>query len=194
MPAKHTIVAVAVTVVLPLTSSMCAQTKAPAPKGGGSIRHQAANTGADSSDAVRDFVQKFYNQYLDTTFSATAPSLHVDEFVEADLMRALREDAASFDTRETLSFDPFLDSNDACPRYDVVDVRRDGQTYKVTVHPVCADPRWQTQRPIVDVRAENDRWKISNMTYDHDGLGDLKSLLCKWAKADIKPERRPDKC
>jgi hypothetical protein len=122
----------------------------------------------------------------------------VREFIDADLMRALRGDSLAaterFPSRMLINFDPFLDSQDPCPRYDVAVVHRVGGVYKVTVRPVCADPRWQTQRPVVDVMLEDGHWKITNVTYDHNGTKDLRSLLCEWAKADLKPERRPTKC
>jgi hypothetical protein len=146
-------------------------------------------------------VQEFYNRYQDTTFFKASALRDLDQFVDADLMRALRGDSSAAaqprDTRQMLSFDPFLDSSDPCPRYDVVDVRRDGQTYKVTMRPVCAGSSgWQTQRPVVDVVREGNRWMIANVwyDYDHNGPRDLKGLLCAWAKADLIPEHRPASC
>jgi hypothetical protein len=152
----------------------------------------------DSSQAVRAFVQHFYDVYTDPSFSPAWPWLDVDQFVDAKLMTALRADSvASLDmrrSREIINFDPFLDSQDPCPHYAVVEVRRNGAAYDVTVKPVCADPRWQTQRPVVEVMRQGDRWMITNMRYDHAGPKDLRGLLCEWAKADMKPERRPAKC
>jgi hypothetical protein len=35
------------------------------------------------------------------------------------------------------------------------------------------------------------RWRITNVLYDK---GDLKAYLCQWAKADLRPDKRPAKC
>jgi hypothetical protein len=184
-----------------LTSATCVQThaKEPATTQSASITEQRTNSTPDSSGAVRQFVQEFYNRYQDKTFFRM-DWRDLDQFVDADLMRALRGDSAAAaqprDTRQMLSFDPFLATSGTCPRYDVVDVRRDGQTYKVAMLPVCGDPRWQPQRPVVEVVREGNRWMIANVWYHYDpnGPSDLKGLLCAWAKADLIPERRPADC
>lgn len=71
-------------------------------------------------------------------------------------------------SREVIDFDPFLNSQDPCPRYKVTDVRSAGRSYRATVQPVCPNPNsqyWQTldKHTSVQVIPEAGRWKIANV-------------------------------
>jgi hypothetical protein len=95
-------------------------------------------------------------------------------------------------TREYLDFDPILDSQDPCPKYEVVEARKELGEWRVTVKAICADSTWkQDKRPIVVVRRNEGRWKIANFIYPRT---DLRSLLCEYAKKDERPENREKGC
>lgn len=171
-----------------------------------SIARHAAAPAADSTAAARQFLQKFYDWYApfaqtDPRFPAWWAILTRDSAdLDAHLARALRADSAAQRmnprSREVIDFDPFLNSQDPCPRYTVTDVRPDGRGYRATVEPVCPNPTaqyWQTldKHTSVKVIPQGGHWRIANVFY---GPGDLESERCGHAKADRRPDRRPIKC
>lgn len=160
----------------------------------------SASGGADSA-AARQFVESFYKWYapLANAESRSPAWWRVltsrPGSLDDDLARALRADSAAqrvvVPTREVINFDPFLDSQDPCPRYDALQARREKAVYLVTVRPVCADSTWQTQRPVIAVFRAASAWKIVNIFYQK---GDLMGLLCQYAQADKRPQPRPPGC
>lgn len=174
--------------------------------GAGSPASPVARAGSPTTHgdpvSAREYVQDFYDRYVPTADSVRGEPafwrLLSAGVLDSTLVEALRADSAFGDlssnhgTREGLDFDPFLASQDPCPRYEVVDTRADGpSSFRVTVKPVCADTTWQTQRPVMAVTHHDGRWKIVNVFYQRS---DLRSLLCGFAKADRIPERRPSGC
>ncbi len=147
--------------------------------------------------AVRQFVQRFYDWYAPVaagdsrhpTYWATLNGRGLDRV----LAEALRSDsiasARADETRELFNADPFLWSQDPCTPYavDKVDVSNTG--FRVTVVAICRLP--PSNRPILDVRPAGTSFEIVNVFYGNE---DLRSLLCGYAKADKRPERRPKEC
>lgn len=166
---------------------------------GGSAGRDVASITADSTQAVRQFVQRFYDWYVPLTIADHAfPAEYyvldkADSYLDPDLAAALRADSVVEEvdpeaaTRETLDFDPFLFSQDPCGPYEVVRVARRGDAFRVGMRPCHADGI----SPTVEVRAEAGQWKITNLLY---GDGDLRTYLCRWAMADLRPEKRPAHC
>jgi hypothetical protein len=160
---------------------------------------QSAQVSADSLRASRQFVQRFYDWYMPLALGRHAfPAEYyvlsnAGRYLDRDLAAALRADSVaeqagpSKATRQTLEFDPFLESQDPCGPYEVVDVARRGDAFRVRMRPCHA----KGVGPVVEVRAMEGRWRITNVLYDN---GDLKSYLCQWAKADLLPDKRPAKC
>ena len=151
--------------------------------------------------AARQFVQSFLDWYVPVVndmnrqpawWRVLTMRPHV---LDPVLREALRADSAAgrgdLTPREVLNGDPFLDSQDPCPRYEAIEARRDSVGVRVTVKPVCANPTWQTQRPVILVRREGGEWTIVNVFYQKH---DLKYWLCEYAKADTRPEHRPSSC
>ena len=118
---------------------------------------------------------------------------NADRYLAPDLAAALRADSVAAhedpmkQTREVLNFDPFLESQDPCGPYEVIDVHRRGSAFIVPIR-VCHS---KGAGPAVEVHAVDGRLRISNVLY---GEGDLKSYLCQWAKADLQIDKRPAKC
>lgn len=154
---------------------------------------------ADSVQDVRQFVQAFYHWYTpiaiaDHRFPAWYSILkNDDQYLDRTLAAALRADSAVAQmgpmkaTRQTIDFDPFLDSQDPCKPYEVAGVSRRGNVFRVVMRACHA----KEIGPIVEIRAIRGRWLITNVLY---GDGDLKSYLCRWAKGDLRRDRRPTKC
>ncbi len=207
MPTRAMIIRTAFTGLTFCASGACAQG---APK---NVARQAAPItldsvvrANDSTAAVRKFVQGFYDWYA--PFVQTEPRFpgwwqilsSAPGYLDANLASGLRADSAAqrIDpvSREVIDFDPFLNSQDPCPRYEVTDVHSDGRSYRVSARPVCPNANWQywqtlDKTTVVEVVPEGGHWKITNVFYEK---GDLKSLLCLNAKADTRPDRRPAKC
>jgi hypothetical protein len=157
---------------------------------------------ADSA-AAHAFVQGFYDWYMPLTLRPHnyRVSWEVlsrgEKFLDTPLAQLLREDSlalVSNGSRETLNFDPYLESQDACPRYRVSAVRSVGTALQVTVRPVCPTPDAQMNQdvaPIVEIVKRRGGWKIANVYFK---TGDLTGMLCGFAAADLRPEARPTKC
>ena len=151
----------------------------------------------DSSLAVRQFVRGFYDWYTPVALSFPRfPAWYnvlnnANRYLDRDLAAALREDSVAREAdpipRETLNYDPFLDSQDPCGPNEVVDVLRQGSTFRVPIRQCHS----KLAGPVVEVRPIEGSWRITNVFSERS---DLKSWLCKWAKADVRPERRPAKC
>lgn len=167
-------------------------------------RAEAVSTGSGSSDSssVVRFVQSFYDWYVPVADTSRRPAMWSvlssgSGDLDAGLRDALRADSAFGEygngtgTREALNFDPFLDSQDPCAQYQVAEARKQGGEYHVAVTAVCADSTWQAARPVVVVSNTEGRWKITNVIYKET---DLRSLLCEYAKRDLRHETRDRGC
>jgi hypothetical protein len=165
---------------------------------GGNAPDGGTSGSAADSVAAREFVQGFYNRYVasrrekpDRGYWSVLGSAALD----GRLAAALREDSAfggvNDAPREGLNFDPFLASNDPCPRYEVVAARRSEEGFRVKVNPVCVSNEWQQEGPMVVVRRQNDRWLIMNVLYERT---DLLAVLCDNAKQDKTAKGAPAAC
>ena len=177
----------------------CLQSTAAQIRRGSSARQDVTPITADSTQAVRRFVQQFYDWYVPLTIAHHSfPAYYyvldkANSYLDRDLAAALRADSVVEETnpekatRETLDFDPFLASQDPCAPYDVVKVARRGDAFRVGMRPCHTN----VVSPTVEVRAEAGQFKITNVLY---GDGDLKAYLCHWAQADLRRDRRPTRC
>jgi hypothetical protein len=155
------------------------------------------------SEAAHRFVQKFYDWYTaGTAYGVKAPAgfdQMLANYLDASLAAALRADAAaqrdSAQFRQSLSVDPFLFSQDPCPRYEVAEVRRVEGKFVVTMRPVCANAtaqKYQNKQVAVEVARQGDEWRIHDVSY-LDG-STLKGRLCNFAREDSRPDKRPARC
>jgi len=176
--------------VLVVASQACAQ-KSRAPAGA-----------SQDSIAVTRFSQEFLDWYVPLTGSAkrVAPwwqtLSRTPPVVGAGLARALRADSAArvqpVDSRQALDFEPFLNGQDPCERYVVTAVQPQGAVYRVSVTAVCSGRAQPRPASVLEVASTDGRWEIENVWYGKKD--DLKSMLCRFAQADIHPEGRPKKC
>lgn len=149
------------------------------------------------------FVQSFYDWYAaravrrqDHPSSYEAMSLKSAHFGRP-LLRALRLDSAAQARARGeiagLDFDPFLNSQDPCERYEVGNTTHRGQTYWVEVHGVCNGRR----SPSPDVTAElvlrGHSWVFVNFHYPsaHTDLLTVLGSLRRDRSAEARPRARP---
>lgn len=177
------------------SSGSCAQRR-PGNRVASSDSPRVLVNGGKDSAAARVFVQSFYDWYApianaESRVPASWRALTSrPESLDGKLMRALRADSAAQSegaaaTRDVINFDPFLASQDPCPRYEALQARLENGEYLVPVKPICLDSAWQAQRPLVAVSRASSEWKIVNVYYEKR---DLMGLLCQYAKADRRPE------
>jgi hypothetical protein len=160
----------------------------------------SAQAMSEDSISARQFVQAFYNTYLAAARTSTAgPTfwrMLNSDALDTKLAAALREDSLSSDlgaggSREGLNFDPFLASQDPCPRYEVVAAQSSGEGFHVKLSPVCLNAEWQTQGPTVAVGKRGARWRIVNIFYERT---DLLAVLCENGRSDKTAGRPPVAC
>ena len=160
-------------------------------------------TRSDTS-AVREFVQQFYDWYAPMAERGSRVpafwSVLPRPGVSPELREAFRADSAAWaegeaKTRELIDVDPFLHSQDPCAPYRVEKVVPDGPAFGATVVEACpgrAGSEYPPQRVVVVVERRDSLFEISNVRFD--SLTSVRSLLCQFAMADRKLERRPSKC
>ena len=133
---------------------------------------------------ARTFVENFYRHPLtEERVLAAKPAL-----LTPALQRELKEDydasAKSPDEIVGLDFDPFLNTQDPCERYEVGKVTMHGADHaSVEIYSVCEGKRSAKPDVIADVVLANGVWQFENFEYP-DSHESLRSVLKK-----LKQER-----
>ena len=149
----------------------------------------SAETAMRMDEDARRFVQEFFDWYVAYSARATGAawdSVEVERpgVLGGDLVRALRGDAAGRAGREGevagLDFDPFLNAQDPCDRYEARAVETSGDALHVSVHGTCADARQEGPDVVAVVVRREGRWQISNFIYP-EGKADLLDVL-QWMR------------
>jgi len=152
------------------------------------------DTAAVDSSAI-DFVREFYAAYLPRGVEGGLDAVdglitERPELFAPSLLLALQQDAASrraaHDEIGGLDFDPFLDSQDPCERYEVVKGTRVGAVVHVDVHAVCQGQRSVAPTVTLVVAHDGRRPLLANVLYPTHGT-DLGRLLHR----DRAPDGRP---
>lgn len=146
-------------------------------------------TKARPSEAVKDFAQTFYRWYVPEALKAQeTPAWSVALKYKRNvfggvLLGALKED---FDAQEHasgeivgLDFDPFLNTQDPCDRYEVGSVTPHGNEYSVDIYGVCSGKRDKKPDVIAEATHKNGSWVFTNFLYPaihSDLLGTLRIL------------------
>ena len=161
-------------------------------------RPAQAKAAVDSAAVARDAVSRFYAWYVPT--SANTPLTDMLALKDArwrfapELVKALRADstasAKSPDEIVGLDMDPFLNSQDPCPRYAITGVRRAGADFLVDVHGTGGCGR--RGAPDVSVRVAFDAKGpvFVNVVYSRRRHDDLLSLLAQLAHERERPRTR----
>lgn len=142
----------------------------------------------DDAAAAR-FAQDFYDWYGAYSRRATGAAWDSVEVrkpgvLDDALVAALRADAEGRAGREGsvagLDFDPFLNAQDPCERYEARGVERAGETYRVAMYGTCPDAAGALPDVVVELVRSGAAWRIVNFRYpDAEGDGDLLGVL-KW--------------
>ena len=148
----------------------------------GALLFAAACSSGRPNDASRaelrspqGFVSDFYAWYVPlANGDQKGPAWHL---VLQQRASALAPELSAALTRDTaaqsavvgqiagLDFDPFLNSQDPCPRYEAGDAVQQEQGYSVEVYGVCGDKRNATPDVIVELASASDSWAIVNIRY-----------------------------
>lgn len=136
-------------------------------------------------DTVRGFVKQFYDWYVPKAVKhGPVPAWvlaldHKGAVFSPLLARVLRDDSAaqakSVDDIVGLDFDPFLNSQDPCPRYEVGRVSQKGQSYWVEIYSVCSGKRAAKPDVVAEVVRKNGDWQF--VTFHYPGGQDLLAVL-----------------
>ncbi len=145
---------------------------------------------------VGRFVQTFYDWYVTTALDdSSGPAWNAalawrPSAFAAPLLRALRADVtAQAKTRDAvvgLDWDPFLNAQDPCARYDVGRSVAANRVYRVEVHAVCDGRRHDMPDVVADVARRNGAWRFLNFDYD-----DHRDLLSDLARLRAERTKRP---
>lgn len=139
----------------------------------------------------RQFVQGFYDWYVPFAAAHTngpawdaLPAAREQSF-SPELLAALRKDAAvqaAGDDIAGLDYDPFLNSQDPCERYEAGPATRDGAGYRVEVFGVCGGERHATADVVAELRPRGRTWVFANFRDPARDGGDLLSMLRRLEK------------
>ena len=141
------------------------------------------------SDAVRKFVQDFYDWYVPASHRASSdrPADIVlrerPSVFDSNLARELKEDSDAQSKVQGdivgLDFDPFLAAQDACERYEVVSVRKDEESYRVDVRGVGGCEKHDGPDISAEVIPKDAAWLFTNFHYPGPNGSDLLTILQK---------------
>jgi hypothetical protein len=152
-----------------------------------------------AADSARAFTQAFYDWYVplgDRLPGSRYDSVVVDRasMFAPTLLAGLKEDLAAQarSPGEIVSvggdYDPYLNSQDPCGRYEARDVVPNGAGYAVSVYGLCSG-REATLDVIADLEREGHGWVFTNFRMPNKPQYDLLSQL-KAAKAGRDSTRR----
>jgi hypothetical protein len=148
------------------------------------------------ADSVRRFVQQFYDWYVPLVVPHR-PDQNVDStvqlrdaFLDTALVRELDEDLAAKKKAppgelEGINFDPFLNSQDPCPRYVAGLAQRGERDYFVDVRPDCGASAYQPKHFIAVVRPYDRSFRFADFQFDSTTL--RKVLAAFKARRDSIP-------
>lgn len=161
-------------------------------------------TTPDISKYPERFVQQFYDWYVPIALADSDGPAFVRALKQKgsnftfELFRALKDDADAQAHAEDivgLDFDPFLDSQDPCERYEVGDVVHLGNLYKVQVFSVCSGIKGKKPDVIAEVVSKNGSWVFTNFRYPNihsDLFSILRSLRKNREKTFDNPKAHSD--
>ena len=145
----------------------------------------AAEPDPAATKSLQRFVQEFYDWYAPHSVS-DGPLPAVDlalkqkpSVFSARLGDALRDDsiarAKTPDMIVGLDFDPFLASQDPCVPYEVGQVVKDGNRYKVSIFEACNGKKADRATVVAELEHKASSWVFVN--FDYPGSGDLMTAL-----------------
>jgi len=149
----------------------------------------SGNEATSDSGGARDFVQSFYDWYVPISHRASSdrPAEIVlgerSSAFDSTLARELKEDSDAQSRANGdivgLDFDPFLSAQDPCERYEVVGVRKNGESYLASVRGIGGCENHGETDVDAEVIARDGAWVFTNFHYPRLGGSDLLTTLQK---------------
>ena len=148
------------------------------------------DTGRTSTDAPRTFVEGFYAWYVPAALAEHRSPVWYRAMGERKatfsptLLTALQSDSAtqsrSPNEIDGLDFDPFLNGQDLCEKYELGAVTQQADKYLVEVYGVCAGQKHSTPDVFAQVtQAPDSSWMFVNFLYSTKEGDDLLSVLSR---------------
>jgi hypothetical protein len=143
-------------------------------------------------EPLRVFVQEFYNWYVPVALSdSSIPPSEIalkerNSSFGPKLAKALMENylaqAKSPGELVGLDFDPFLNAQDPCERYEVGTATRKGKIYLVDIYAICSGKKSRTPNVIPELLPKGNQWEFINFRYPNQAKqfpdsADLLSIL-----------------
>jgi hypothetical protein len=126
------------------------------------------------SVAAQAFAQAFYQQYVPRAAESGLTAIDSllrqrPDLFDAKLLAALRQDAtaraAAVGEIDGLEGDPFLNSQDPCPRYTVGTATLVASTVRVPVYGQCGTAGDHTPAAFLELARRDSSWVIRNVLY-----------------------------
>ena len=124
-----------------------------------------------TAESAKDFVQGFYSWYVPEALKTgwgVALKYKGSAFSPA-LFRALKEDSDAQEKANGelvgLDFDPFLNAQDPCDRYEVGTATAQSARYRVDVYGVCSGKRHKKPDVVAEVAHRDGSWVFINFVY-----------------------------
>jgi hypothetical protein len=136
----------------------------------------------DGHADLRAEVQAFYDWYLEPNHDGrTVGTVLIErpQVLAAELRALLQADRSCVAEAQAicnLDFDPFLNSQDPCAKYEVREQVADSGTPRFNVYAVCSGERGEVPDLQVTVQPLDSGWVFVNMDYGMEGT-DLLTLL-----------------
>jgi len=148
-----------------------------------------------TAEAARDFVQGFYSWYVPEALKTQEEPVwnvalkYKRTVFSPALFRALKEDSEA-QARASgeivgLDFDPFLNTQDPCDRYEVRTITPQEGGYRVDIYGVCSGKRNVKPDVVAKLAHQDGSWAFTNFLYPaihRDLLGTLRTLRKKRQK------------
>lgn len=143
------------------------------------------------ADSVSRFVQHFYDWYVPFALkdhkepASNEVLTHKPALFAPALVRALRADMQAQTQAggeiSGLDFDPFLNAQDPCDRYEVGKATRAGKNYKVEIYGLCSRAKDKKPDVIAELVPQGNSWAFTNFYYPKSAT-DLLTILRRLRK------------
>lgn len=160
----------------------------------------AQNTAVTKS--ATEFVRTFYAWYVPLALKSDATETTLrnkPQVLSPELYRALKgyyeTEAKSKGETVGLDFDPFLNSQDPCPNFEVGQANARGNRIQVEIYGVCSGKKSEKPDLVAEVTHDHGVWKFTNFLYPTETKADPKSgdllTILKGIAEDRKRENQP---
>lgn len=139
------------------------------------IEAQDQKSAQESQESVRSLAEDFYRWYVPKVVQPTGgwdlALKYKAKVFSRELFRPLKQDSdAQEKTKDEivgLDFDPFLNTQDPCDRYEVGAVVAKGEIFRVEVFGVCGGKKNEKPDVIAEVGRQNGHWVFTNFVHEN---------------------------